>query len=184
MDRLKVEIDIKQVTAALDGLSSAAMQAAWRRTLRKTAAWIKSQTSKEVSAATKIPQKVIKSRLYFFLRSADTGKVWLGLNPVEAHRIGTVTKTGKGMRAGRFGSRCHDERLFDADRRQLFQHPREAARPIAKAMRFAAPVGFRRERERVDVGDDRNAERRGDGIGQIVPADAREVDDLRAPGIR
>lgn len=101
MDRLKVEIDIKQVTAALDGLSSAAMQAAWRRTLRKTAAWIKSQTSKEVSAATKIPQKVIKSRLYFFLRSADTGKVWLGLNPVEAHRIGTVTKTGKGMRAGR-----------------------------------------------------------------------------------
>jgi len=101
MDRLKVEIDIKGVTAALEGLSAAAMQAAWRRTLRKTAAWIKSQTGKEVSAATRIPQKVIRSRMYFFLRSADTGKVWLGLNPVEAHRIGAVSRTNKGMRAGR-----------------------------------------------------------------------------------
>lgn len=101
MDRLKVEIDIKDVTAALQGLSSAAMQAAWRRTLRKTAAWIKSQTAKEVSGATKIPQKVIKSRMYFFLRSAEKGKVWLGLNPVEVHRLGKVTQTGKGMRVGR-----------------------------------------------------------------------------------
>lgn len=101
MDRLKVEIDVGQVTATLQGLPAAVMQAAWRRTLRKTAAWIKSQTAKEVSRATRIPQKVIKNRLYFFLRSADTGKVWLGLNPVEAHRIGTVSKTSKGMRAGR-----------------------------------------------------------------------------------
>ncbi|MFP3615274.1 phage tail protein, partial [Paraburkholderia sp. SIMBA_050] len=44
MDALKVEIDVKQVTAALQGLAPSAMQAAWRRTLRKTAAWIKSQT--------------------------------------------------------------------------------------------------------------------------------------------
>ena len=101
MDRLTVEVDVGGVTAALAGLSSAAMQSAWRRTLRKTAAWIKSQTGKEVSAATKIPQKVIRSRMYFFLRSADTGKVWLGLNPVEAHRLGTVTSTRKGLRAGR-----------------------------------------------------------------------------------
>ena len=101
MDRLTVEVDVRGVTAALAGLSSAAMQSAWRRTLRKTAAWIRSQAGKEVSAATKIPQKVIRSRMYFFLRSADTGKVWLGLNPVEAHRLGTVTGTRKGMRAGR-----------------------------------------------------------------------------------
>lgn len=86
MNRLKVEIDVGAVTAVLQGLSPSAMQAAWRRTLRKTAAWIKSQTAKEVSAATRIPQKTIRRRLYFFLRSADTGKVWLGLNPIEAHR--------------------------------------------------------------------------------------------------
>ncbi|ONC18928.1 phage tail protein [Burkholderia pseudomallei] len=101
MNRLKVEIDVGAVTAVLQGLSPSAMQAAWRRTLRKTAAWIKSQTAKEVSAATRIPQKTIRRRLYFFLRSADTGKVWLGLNPIEAHRLGSVAKTRKGMRAGR-----------------------------------------------------------------------------------
>jgi hypothetical protein len=102
MDALKVEIDVGAVTAALQGLSSSAMQAAWRRTLRKTAAWIKSQTGKEVSRGTQIPQRAIRQRLYFFMRSADTGKVWLGLNPVEAHRLGSVRETKKGMRAGRF----------------------------------------------------------------------------------
>ncbi|MEJ0003458.1 MAG: phage tail protein [Pararobbsia sp.] len=113
MDGLKVEIDIKRLTATLERLSAAAMQAAWRRTLRKTAAWIKSQTGKEVSAATKIPQKVVKRRLYFFLRSSDSGKVWLGLNPIEAHRLGTVRRTSKGMRAGRstFGGAWRQTKL-------------------------------------------------------------------------
>ncbi|WP_176307946.1 phage tail protein [Burkholderia ambifaria] len=101
MDDLKIEIDIKEATTVLQGLSPTAMQAAWRRTLRKTAGWIKSQTAKEVGAATKIPQKAIRRRLYFFLRSADTGKVWLGLNPIEAHRLGNATRTRKGMRVGR-----------------------------------------------------------------------------------
>ena len=63
MDDLKIEIDIREATAVLQGLSPSAMQAAWRRTLRKTAGWIKSQTAKEVGPATKIPQKVIRRRL-------------------------------------------------------------------------------------------------------------------------
>ncbi|MGQ7939084.1 phage tail protein [Paraburkholderia sp. D1E] len=115
MDALKVEIDVGQVTAALQGLSPSAMQAAWRRTLRKTAGWIKSQTGKEVSKGTQIPQKAIRKRLYFFMRSADTGKVWLGLNPIEAHRLGSVRETKKGMRAGRF--------MFDGAWRQTKTKP-------------------------------------------------------------
>lgn len=101
-DTLKVELDIKHVLAALDGLPASAMQAAWRRTLRKTANWIKVQTAKAVSKGTQIPQKVLKQRIYFFLRSKDSGKVWLGLNPIEAERLGTVRQTRKGVRAGRF----------------------------------------------------------------------------------
>ncbi|RKT98737.1 phage tail protein, partial [Burkholderia sp. Nafp2/4-1b] len=31
----------------------------------------------------------------------DAGKVWLGLNPIEAHRLGAVRRTKKGMRAGK-----------------------------------------------------------------------------------
>lgn len=101
MDLLKVEIDVRGALEALAGLSPAAMQAAWRRTLRKTGAWIRSQTAKEVSGATGIQQKLLRQRMYFFMRSLDTGKVWLGLNPLEAHRLGAVRRTKKGMRAGK-----------------------------------------------------------------------------------
>ncbi|MDR8049865.1 phage tail protein [Burkholderia cenocepacia] len=101
MDLLKIEIDVRGALEALAGLPPAAMQAAWRRTLRKTGAWIRSQTAKEVSGATGIQQKLLRQRMYFFMRSLDTGKVWLGLNPIEAHRLGAVRRTKKGMRAGK-----------------------------------------------------------------------------------
>ncbi|WP_371141715.1 phage tail protein [Burkholderia cepacia] len=101
MDLLKVEIDVRGALEGLAGLPPAAMQAAWRRTLRKTGAWIRSQTAKEVSGATGIQQKLLRQRMYFFMRSLDTGKVWLGLNPLEAHRLGAVRRTKKGMRAGK-----------------------------------------------------------------------------------
>lgn len=99
---LKVEIDIKPVLSLVQGLSPAAMQNAWRRTLRKTGNWIKGQTAKAVSKATRIPQKLLRQRMYFFLRSRDTGKVWLGLNAIEANRLGKVRQTRKGVTAGRF----------------------------------------------------------------------------------
>lgn len=99
---IKVEIDVKQVLDLMHGLPPAAMQNAWRRTLRKTANWVKSQTAKAVSKGTKIPQKVLRQRLYFFLRSRDTGKVWLGLNAIEANRLGKVRQTRIGVTAGRF----------------------------------------------------------------------------------
>ena len=89
VERLKIEIDVGQVLSALQHLPPSAMRNAWRRTLRKTSVWVKSQTAKLVSKETKIPQKLIRQRLYFFLRNMDTGKVWLGLNDIEAHRIGT-----------------------------------------------------------------------------------------------
>ncbi|AEA61353.1 MULTISPECIES: phage tail protein [Burkholderia] len=101
MDLLKVEIDVKGALEALAALPPAAMQSAWRRTLRKTAAWIKSQTAKDVGRATGIQQKVIRQRTYFYMRSADSGKVWLGLNPIGAHRLGAVRRTRKGIRAGK-----------------------------------------------------------------------------------
>lgn len=102
MTLLKIEIDVKGALEALAGLTPAAMQAAWRRTLRKTGAWIRSRTAKEVGSATGIQQKLLRQRMYFFLRSANTGKVWLGLNPIEAHRLGAVRRTKKGVRAGKW----------------------------------------------------------------------------------
>ncbi|WP_334046014.1 phage tail protein [Burkholderia cepacia] len=101
MDLLRIEIDVKKALETLAGLPPAATQAAWRRTLRKTGAWIRSQTAKEVGNATGIQQKLLRQRMYFFMRSADTGKVWLGLNPIEAHRLGAVRRTKQGIRAGK-----------------------------------------------------------------------------------
>lgn len=99
---LNVEIDIDQVLRLARELPPSAMQNAWRRTLRKTSNWIKGQTAKSVSQSTKIPQKLLRRRIYFFLRSRDTGKVWLGLNAIEANRLGKVRQTRNGVTAGRF----------------------------------------------------------------------------------
>lgn len=98
---LKVEIDIKQVMSLIKDLPPAAMTRAWRRALRKTGVWVKGQTAKAVSKSVAIPQKVLRSRVYFFLRSRDSGKVWLGLNDVQAHRVGRSRSTRRGISVGR-----------------------------------------------------------------------------------
>lgn len=101
-DTLKVDIDVSQVLALVRHLPPSVMQNAWRRTLRKTVKWVQTQTAKIVSKATNIPQKLLRQRLYFFLRSRDSGKVWLGLNAIEAERLGKVRQTRRGVTAGRF----------------------------------------------------------------------------------
>lgn len=100
-ETLRVEIDVYEALRILRQLSPKAMQNAWRRTLRKTHVWIKGQVAKAVSKNSKIPQKVLRSRIYFFLKSYDTGKVWLGLNAVEADRLGIARQTRTGVTAGR-----------------------------------------------------------------------------------
>lgn len=98
---LKVEIDIKPAIEALHRLPPSAMTNAWRRALRKTGVWIKSQTAKAVSREARIPQKLLRQRLYYFLRSRDTGKVWLGLNALAADRLGTPRQTRTGVTVAR-----------------------------------------------------------------------------------
>ena len=100
-DILRVDIDVGQVLRILRHLKPSAMRNAWRRTLRKTTVWIKGQTARAVAKETRIPQKVLRSRVYFFLKSYDTGKVWLGLNAVEAERLGNPRQTRSGVTAGR-----------------------------------------------------------------------------------
>lgn len=101
MDKIKIEIDLSQVKALAANLTEKSAQEAWRRTLRKLGVWIKGQAAKSVSKETRIAQKLLRQRIYFFLRSWSQGKVWLGLNPIEAHRLGTVRSTSKGVTVGR-----------------------------------------------------------------------------------
>lgn len=99
--KLYIGIDIKQALDLGQALPVSAIQKAWRRTLRKTSTWIRNQTAKAVSKETRIPQKLLRQRLYFFLQSRDSGKVWLGLKPIEADRLGTPRQTRSGVTAGR-----------------------------------------------------------------------------------
>lgn len=99
---IKAEIDIRPVLQLVNGLSENAIRNAWRRALRKTGNWVKTYVARSLSGEIKVPQKVLKQRLYFFLRSAMMeGKVWLGINAIEAERLGKVRQTRRGVTAGR-----------------------------------------------------------------------------------
>ena len=105
-ESLQIEIDAERLLRFFQQLPEAAFMSAWRRALRKTGNWVKSRVAKEVSKATKIPQKVLRSRMGFYLRDAQRGKIWLGLNEVGAHRLGVPRQTRKGVsvRGQRFDS--------------------------------------------------------------------------------
>lgn len=100
---LKAEIDIRPVLQLASGLSEFAISNAWRRALRKTGDWVKTHVARTLSSDLKVPQRVLKQRLYFFLRSNKMmeGKVWLGLNEIEARRLGSPRQTRTGVTVGR-----------------------------------------------------------------------------------
>jgi hypothetical protein len=87
-DTLSINVDVSDVLKALDGLNEAAMVAAWRRTLRKTAAWVKGKTAKAVSHEAQISLKIIRSRLAVLDRSRDAQEIRLNLRNIAARRLG------------------------------------------------------------------------------------------------
>ena len=84
---LGVEINADKVLEMFKHFSPAQAEAEWRRTLRKTGNYMKTLVGREVSKAKQIPLKVLRDRLNYYLKSPSTAKVWLGLNPIEAHRL-------------------------------------------------------------------------------------------------
>lgn len=103
-EKINVDVDVGLAMALLRGLKKSAMQEAWRRTLRKTSKWVIGQAAKAASAKTRIPQRVLKSRIRYYLKDQNTGKVWVGLSPLAADRIGKArqTKTGVSIAKHRF----------------------------------------------------------------------------------
>jgi len=87
---------------ALGGEDAKPVRRAITRALRKTARWVNARIARSVAQAANIPQKAVRARL-----SVRVGKeeamVWLGTNPIPAHRLGTVrwSRRMRGARAGR-----------------------------------------------------------------------------------
>lgn len=99
---LKVDIDVHAALNLLRHLPPSAMEAAWRRTLRKTGVWAKAEMAREVRQHAKIPQKVVRDRVFFYLRNSKTGKVWAGLNSIPAELLGKPRQTRTGVTAGAY----------------------------------------------------------------------------------
>jgi hypothetical protein len=93
---------IREVLGALR-LSEPALLRAARRAVSKTARWAQGEEGRKLSSNLRIPRDVILARLRRFSRNGGlVQKLWMGLNPVEAERLGTTYRSGSGVRAGRF----------------------------------------------------------------------------------
>lgn len=99
--RFNIEVNVDEVLHLAHSLTPRAMQNAWRRTLKKTGKYLQSQVAKKLSPIAQIPQKVIKQRLYYFVKSLDKAKVWLGLEKLAAERLGKARQTKKGVKVGK-----------------------------------------------------------------------------------
>lgn len=102
MDTLDIQVNEAAAAAMLKGLTPEAMMRAWRRTLRKSARWLQRLALQAVSAETKIALDLLRKRVQYYERGADESKLWAGLNPFEADRLGTPERTATGVTVAGF----------------------------------------------------------------------------------
>jgi len=94
-------------------LGAKAMIAAERRAINKTLNWLKTHTARTISAEERIALKAVRQRLrvYPIKGGCTKGKMWLGLNPIEASRIGRVSpgKSGVSVAGRRYAGAFYKE---------------------------------------------------------------------------
>jgi hypothetical protein len=89
--------------------------AAQRRAINKTIGWLRTHIARAVSKEQRIAQKAVRQRLrsYPIKGNATAGKLWFGIDPIEASRIGRPRNTSSGVSvagrryAGAFYKRVH-----------------------------------------------------------------------------
>lgn len=100
------------------------------RALNKTAAWVKTQASRETSRAAKVAGRVVRNRIRI-LRADNRrsfAKVWYGLNPIPARLLGKVRQTQRGVRAGRHSLPGAFVASFKSGRTGVYQRAQPARR--------------------------------------------------------
>lgn len=89
-------------------LSPTAIKRIQSRAINETTSWIRSRLLRDLPSATGIPRMVLATRIKPRKASANlatiiTGKVWLGMNPVDAMKLGDDGyETGTGYASGDF----------------------------------------------------------------------------------
>lgn len=137
---LKVDFDDAASRQFAQSLNEARLIAASRRASKKAASWMHTQVSRAVADEAKFPRRLIKmtrGKVYDkgWRRSGDSGyayKVWLGLNPVAADRLGTPTRLRKGysVRGRRFPDAFMPTRGRFADK--LYRRTTKSRLPIQR----------------------------------------------------
>jgi hypothetical protein len=76
-----------------------AAKAAQRRAINKTLGWLRTHIGRAVSRQERIAVAAVRQRLrsYPIKGSAAQGKLWFGINPLEASRIGRARQTATGV---------------------------------------------------------------------------------------
>jgi hypothetical protein len=71
------------------------------RALRKTAQWLRTHSTREIARELRITQSPVRHRYIINSRStANEVKLWVGLNPISVHYLGTPEQTPTGVKVG------------------------------------------------------------------------------------
>ncbi len=149
---MELVIDTSQVAILADafGATMKQMEAAEIRALNKTMNWLRTHAVRAVSEETKIAAKVVRQRIRAFkaTRRRRFGRVWAGLRPLAAHRLGAAKQLRRGVRAGRHVFEGAFVVATSKGKQVVFQRTGEAKRKMTKG-RYAGKM--REPIERVDL---------------------------------
>ena len=103
---MQVDIDTSRIAVLADsfGASIKQMRKAEVRALNKTLRWVVKNIIKNIGREAKLPAKLLRQRIRAFKATTRnrSGRVWAGLQPLMAHRLGAVRQMKRGgVRAGR-----------------------------------------------------------------------------------
>lgn len=102
---MRLDVDTSRVALLADafGANIKQMQAAELRALNKTMTWLRTHTVRAVSKETKVAAKILRQRVaaYKANRRNPRGRVWAGLDPIKARRLGRFRQLKRGVRMGR-----------------------------------------------------------------------------------
>ena len=102
-------ISLQPSTADLQALTDFAKQVpkaaanAQRRAINKTLGWLRTHIAREVGKTEGIALSAVRQRLraYTAKSGSNRGKLWFGINPLEASRTGRARQTRTGVTVGR-----------------------------------------------------------------------------------
>ena len=100
-----LDIDMSEALARAPDILSAARQELDRaadRALTKTAKWLRTHSAREIGRELSIIQRPIRVRFKVYpVRGDRATRLWIGLDPLAVHYLGTPRQTPTGVSVGR-----------------------------------------------------------------------------------